>query len=231
MVACLRSAAGVEYPDIQLTISPVAVDDQSWDPLPEHAFQIHVGLMRAHSRGEITLRDADPKSPPHILVNYLKDPRDRDLLRAGIRIVRELVDQPAFTGLCGAEIFPGAEVQADADLDRCLGIWQHSGIRPAPRGWVPARTSVRCRSTGQGACIAALRVVDASIMPAATVGNTNSPTLMIAEKLSDAILGLPPLSPLDVAAGRTRTMKQASDNPGCDAGRQIDDWLCNDGNQ
>ena len=81
MVACLRSAAGVEYPDIQLTISPVAVDDQSWDPLPEHAFQIHVGLMRAHSRGEITLRDADPKSPPHILVNYLKDPRDRDLLR------------------------------------------------------------------------------------------------------------------------------------------------------
>jgi choline dehydrogenase len=201
MVACLRSAAGVEYPDIQLTISPVAVDDQSWDPLPEHAFQIHVGLMRAHSRGEITLRDADPKSAPHILVNYLKDPRDRDLLRAGIRIVRELVDQPAFAGLCGAEIFPGAAVQEDADLDRCLDShlatqWHLSGT--ARMG---ARTDTGAVVDPQGRVhgIAALRVVDASIMPAATNGNTNSPTLMIAEKLSDAILGVPPLSPLDVA--------------------------------
>ncbi len=201
VVACLRSAAGVEYPDIQLTISPVAVDDQSWDPLPEHAFQIHVGLMRAHSRGEITLRDADPKSPPHILVNYLKDPRDRDLLRAGIRIVRELVDQPAFTDLCGAEIFPGAAVQADADLDRCLNShlatqWHLSGTA---RMGASTDTGAVVDPQGRVHGIAALRVVDASIMPAATNGNTNSPTLMIAEKLSDAILGVPPLSPLDVA--------------------------------
>ena len=201
MVACLRSAAGVEYPDIQLTISPVAVDDQSWDPLPEHAFQIHVGLMRAHSRGEITLRDADPKSPPHILVNYLKDPRDRDLLRAGIRIVRELVDQPAFAGLCGAEIFPGAAVQEDADLDRCLDShlatqWHLSGTA---RMGASTDTGAVVDPQGRVHGIAALRVVDASIMPAATNGNTNSPTLMIAEKLSDAILGVPPLSPLDVA--------------------------------
>ena len=201
MVACLRSAAGVEYPDIQLTISPVAVDDQSWDPLPEHAFQIHVGLMRTHSRGEITLRNADPKSPPHILVNYLKDPRDRDLLRAGIRIVRELVDQPAFTGLCGAEIFPGAAAQADADLDRCLDShlatqWHLSGTA---RMGASTDTGAVVDPQGRVHGIAALRVVDASIMPAATNGNTNSPTLMIAEKLSDAILGVPPLSPLDVA--------------------------------
>ena len=201
MVACLRSAAGVEYPDIQLTISPVAVDDQSWDPLPEHAFQIHVGLMRAHSRGEITLRDADPKSPPHILVNYLKDPRDRDLLRAGIRIVRELVDQPAFAGLCGAEIFPGAAVQEDADLDRCLDShlatqWHLSGTA---RMGASTDTGAVVDPQGRVHGIAALRVVDASIMPAATNGNTNSPTLMIAEKLSDAILGVPPLTPLDVA--------------------------------
>ena len=200
MVACLRSAAGVEYPDIQLTISPVAVDDQSWEPLPEHAFQIHVGLMRAHSRGEINLRDADPKSPPHILVNYLKDPRDRDLLRAGIRIVRELVDQPAFTGICGAEIFPGAAVQEDSDLDRCLDShlatqWHLSGTA---RMGASTDTGAVVDPKGKVHGIAALRVVDASIMPAATNGNTNSPTLMIAEKLSDAILGVPPLSPLDV---------------------------------
>ena len=83
-VACVRSDAGVEFPDLQLIISPIAVDDQTWAPLPEHAFQIHVGLMRAHSRGRITLRDAAPASPPRILVNYLKDPRDRELLRKGV---------------------------------------------------------------------------------------------------------------------------------------------------
>ena len=201
MVACLRSAAGVEYPDIQLTISPVAVDDQSWEPLPEHAFQIHVGLMRPYSRGEISLRDANPKSPPRILVNYLKDQRDRDLLRAGIRIARELVDQPAFIGLCGAEIFPGTAVQTDADLDCCLD--SHLATQ-----WHLSGTARMGASTDKGAVvdpkgrvhgIAALRVVDASIMPAATNGNTNSPTLMIAEKLSDAILDIPPLLPLDVA--------------------------------
>ena len=201
MVACLRSSAGVEYPDIQLTISPVAVDDESWSPLPEHAFQIHVGLMRAHSRGEITLRDADPKSPPRILANYLKDPRDRDLLRAGVGIVRELVDQPAFAGLCGAEIFPGAAVQADADLDTCFDShlasqWHLSGT--ARMGAKTDRGAV-VDAEGRVHGIAALRVVDASIMPAATNGNTNSPTIMIAEKLSDAILGAPPLPPLDVA--------------------------------
>ena len=95
-VACVRSGPGVEYPDLQLIISPIAVDDQTWAPLPEHAFQIHVGLMRAHSRGRITLRDADPASAPRILVNYLQDPRDLALLRTGIRLIRELVDQPAF---------------------------------------------------------------------------------------------------------------------------------------
>ena len=201
VVACVRSDKGVEYPDLQLTLSPIAVDDATWAPLQEHAFQIHVGLMRAHSRGEITLRDSDPKSPPRILVNYLKDPRDRDLLRTGIRIVRELVDQPAFAGLCGAEIFPGAAVQADADLDLCLNShlatqWHLSGTA---RMGASTDTGAVVDPQGRVHGIAALRVVDASIMPAATNGNTNSPTLMIAEKLSDAILGVPPLSPLDVA--------------------------------
>ncbi len=119
-VACVRSGAGVEYPDIQLTLSPAAVDDQTWKPLPEHAFQIHVGLMRNFSRGNITLRNADPATPPRILANYLKDPRDRDLLRKGIRIVREIVNQPAFKPFCGEEIYPGNTTQSDSELDVCI---------------------------------------------------------------------------------------------------------------
>jgi choline dehydrogenase len=195
VVACVRSGPGVEYPDLQLTLSPVAVDDETWSPLPEHAFQIHVGLMRAHSRGHITLRDATPTTPPRIQVNYLQDKRDRDLLRKGIQLVRELVQQPAFLPLCGDEIFPGKAAQTDTDLDQLLNThtatqWHLSGT--ARMGSQTDNGAV-VDASGRVHSIAALRVVDASIMPMVTNGNTNAPTIMLAEKLSDDILGLPAL--------------------------------------
>ena len=199
-VACVRSAAGVDYPDIQLTISPAAVDDQTWKPLPEHAFQIHVGLMRGFSRGNITLRNADPASPPRILANYLKDPRDRDLLRKGIRIVREIVNQPSFKPYCGEEMYPGVGSQSDDDLDTCIEEklntqWHLSGT--ARMGSSNNREAV-VGSHGEVHGLSRIRIVDASIMPAATNGNTNSPTIMIAEKLSDSILGKNPLPRIEV---------------------------------
>ena len=199
-VACVRSAAGVEYPDIQLTISPAAVDDQTWKPIPEHAFQIHVGLMRGFSRGNITLRNADPASPPRILANYLKDPRDRDLLRKGIRIVREIVNQPSFKPYCGDEMYPGAGSQSDDDLDTCIEEklntqWHLSGT--ARMGSSNNQEAV-VDPHGKVHGLSRIRIVDASIMPAATNGNTNSPTIMIAEKLSDSILGKTPLPRIEV---------------------------------
>ena len=199
-VACVRSAAGVEYPDIQLTISPAAVDDQTWTPLPEHAFQIHVGLMRNFSRGNITLRDSDPASAPRILANYMKDPRDRDLLLKGIRIVREIANQPAFKPFCGEEIYPGIAAQTDNELNVCLDEklntqWHLSGT--ARMGDSNNREAV-VDPHGKVHGLSKLRIVDASIMPAATNGNTNSPTIMIAEKLSDSILGRTPLPRIEV---------------------------------
>lgn len=194
-VACLRSGPDAEYPDIQLTISPVAVDDKTWQPLPLHAFQIHVGLMQAYSRGQITLRSSDPTEPPKILVNYLQDPRDLDLLRKGIRIVRDLVEQPAFSDLCGEEIYPGNENQTDEELTQCLidktvSQWHLSGT--ARMGGASDSGAV-VNPRGEVYGIDGLRVVDASIMPVVTNGNTNCPTIMLAEKLSDAILGKKPL--------------------------------------
>lgn len=195
VVGCIRSAPGVEYPDLQLVLSPIAVDDETWAPLQEHAFQIHVGLMQAHSRGTIELRDANPASPPRILVNYLKDKRDRDLMRIGIRLIRELVEQPAFAEYKGDEIYPGADAQTDAQLDEYLneGIatqWHLSGTARMGSG---TDNGAVVDADGKVHGIANLRVVDASIMPTVTNGNTNCPTMMIAEKLSDAIQGLPAL--------------------------------------
>ncbi|MEI4196880.1 choline dehydrogenase [Roseovarius sp. E0-M6] len=203
-VACVRSDAGVEYPDLQIIISPIAVDDATWKPLKKHAFQIHVGLMRAHSRGELRLRSADPSAPPRILVNYLKDSRDRALMRKGIRLVRELVEQPAFSDLKGDEIFPGAAAQSDAELDALLNT--HTTTQ-----WHLSCTARMGAETDKGAVVDArgrvhglvgLRVVDASIMPFVTNGNTNAPTIMLAEKLSDDILGHAPLPRIEAEVWR-----------------------------
>ena len=199
VAACLRSDPSVAYPDLQFTLSPIAVDDQTWEPLPEHAFQIHVGLMRAHSRGRITLKSTDPTAPPSILVNYYDDPRDRELMLKGIRIVRNLVRQSAFEELCGEEIFPGDSSQSDEDLNQLLTTntasqWHLSGT--ARMG----RATDQMAVTDANGCVhgvKALRVVDASIMPLVTNGNTNAPAIMIAEKLSDSILGKTPLPEID----------------------------------
>ena len=198
-VACLRSSPEVDYPDIQLTISPVAVDDKTWQPLPMHAFQIHVGLMQAYSRGQIDLRSSDPVDPPRIQVNYLQDTRDMDALRKGVRIVRELVSQEGFAELCGDEVYPGAHIQSDEDIDACL-------IEKTVSQWHLSGTARMGAQTDLGAVVdpngkvhgvEKLRVVDASIMPVVTNGNTNCPTIMLAEKLSDAIMGIAPLARMD----------------------------------
>jgi len=199
VVACVRSNAGVRYPDLQFTLTPVAVDFETWAPLQKHAFQIHVGLMRAHSRGWIELRDANPASPPRIQVNYLQDPRDRELLRKGVHLVRELVAQPAFSQLCGDEIFPGPQALSDEVLDNFLTThtasqWHLSGTSRMGSETDPEAV---VDHVGRVYGVSQLRVVDASIMPFVTNGNTNAPTIMIAEKLSDSILGLAPLSPID----------------------------------
>jgi len=200
-VACIKSGPDAEYPDIQLTQSPIAVDHDTWAPLPEHAFQIHVGLMQAYSRGHIKLRSADPAAPPQILANYLQDPRDREMLLSGIRQVRKLVEQPAYAALAGEEIYPGAQAQTDQQLNDCL-------TERTVSQWHLSGTARMGSATDEGAVVDpegrvygtnSLRVVDASIMPAATNGNTNCPTIMLAEKLSDAILGKPPLSRIDAA--------------------------------
>ena len=200
VVSCVRSSPDIDYPDLQLCLSPIAVDNINWLPIPEHAFQIHVGLMRAHSRGKIELRDANPDSSPSILVNYLHDKRDREAIQNGARIVRNLVAQPAFKALCGDEIFPGNKVQSNEALDayinkHTVSQWHLSctakmGAKADPNAVVDPK--------GRVYGVSRLRVVDASIMPTVTNGNTNSPTIMIAEKLSDDILGNPTLPPVEV---------------------------------
>ena len=116
-------------------------------------------------------------------------------MRKGIRLIRELVEQPAFSDLCGEEIFPGQTVQSNTELDDSLNSHTYTQ-------WHLSGTARMGSKNDKGAVVDTegcvhglhgLRVVDASIMPSVTNGNTNAPTIMIAEKLSDAILGNAPL--------------------------------------
>ncbi|MCC6002610.1 MAG: choline dehydrogenase [Pararhodobacter sp.] len=196
-VAAIRSRPGIDYPDLQLTIAPIAMDGLSWEPVKGHSFQIHVGLMRAASRGRITLASADPAAPPRILCNYLAEPGDVQAMLTGVRLAREIVAQPAFDGLRGDEIAPGSGIDDDAALtqalrENCLSQWHLSGTaRMGPRDDPGAVVDPEGRVHG----IEGLRVIDASIMPEVVNSNTNAPTIMMAEKLADAVLGRAPLPP------------------------------------
>ncbi|WP_397450953.1 choline dehydrogenase [Pseudomonas sp. NA-150] len=193
--AFIRSRAGVEHPDLQLTFMPLAVQPGSVDLVPAHAFQIHIDLMRPTSLGSVTLNSADPHQPPRILFNYLQTEQDRADMRAGARLVREIIDQPAMAAFKGDELVPGPEAQSDAELDawarRVTETGYHASgtCKMGPSDDPEAVVDPQLRVHG----LEGLRVVDASIMPIIVSGNTNAPTVMIAEKASDMIRGFKPL--------------------------------------
>ena len=191
VIACIRSNQSISYPDIQLCVSPIAVDDKTWKPIQEHAFQIHVGLMQTFSRGYLRLADSNPLSDPIICGNYLSDERDIKAICSGIKIVRDLVEAPSFKEICGDEIFPGIKMQSNDELTEAIRThlntqWHLSGT--ASMGEKNNPNAV-VDNHGKVFGVDKLRIVDASIMPRVTNGNTNSPTIMLAEKLSDCILG------------------------------------------
>lgn len=196
-VAFVRSKAGVEYPDIQYHFLPVAIRYDGKAPAEGHGFQAHVGPMRAHSRGRVRLASNDPKVPPTILFNYLKDERDLADFRYCIKLTRKIFAQAAFDEFRGQELAPGTQVQSDEALDEYTRNHIESAYHPCgtlKMGSASDEMAVvdsECRVIG----VDNLRVIDTSIFPRITNGNLNGPAIMTAEKACDHILGnemLPP---------------------------------------
>jgi choline dehydrogenase len=184
----LRSRQGIEHPDLQLTFMPLAIRPGTVEDVGMHSFQVHIDLMRPKSLGRVTIRSADPAAPPSIRFNYLADPRDLDDLRRSVHLTREILGQPALSRYRGEELNPGGAVRSDAAIDDWLRRTIETCYHPVGTcrmGRDPAGSVVddQCRVHG----LAGLRVVDASVMPAIVSGNTNAPTIMIAEKASDLI--------------------------------------------
>lgn len=193
----VRTRPELAQPDIQLWSNPVRMDAELWFPLirrrQEDRITADVILLHPQSRGWLKLRSPDPSAPPAITLNNFSDPADMRTARDGIRIARRIYRTSPQAELTGEELLPGEHLQTDAELDSHIRaqaqVTQHPvGTCSMGRGSMSV-VDPELRVHG----IAGLRVVDASIMPTVPGGNTNGPTIMVAEKASDMILGRAPL--------------------------------------
>ena len=183
----IRSGANEARPDLQLHFVIGKLVDHGRKTAFGHGYSCHVCLLRPKSRGSVTLASADPSAVPAIDPNFLAERVDLDRLVLGFKAMRRILGQPALAAHGARELAASASAQSDAEIEafirnRADTIYHPVGscrMGPGPLDVVDAELRVRG--------IAALRVVDASIMPNIVSGNTNAPTIMIAEKAADMI--------------------------------------------
>jgi choline dehydrogenase len=184
--AFTRSDPTQDRANIQYHVQPLSLD-KFGEPLhPFPAFTASVANLRPTSRGAITLKSADPAQAPAIKPNYLSTPEDRRVAADSIRVTRAIVSQPALKKYAPMEYLPGASIRDDdeAALEKAAGDIGTTIFHPVGTARMgrddDARAVVDARLRVIG--LEGLRVIDASVMPSITSGNTNSPTMMIAEK-------------------------------------------------
>ena len=194
-----RTRPELEWPDVQFLIIPVSMMAQPWFPGWRKGVGHVLGaanvLLRPESRGEVTLRSADPRDKPKIQFNLLQAQADRDAFRRMVRFARRFFETEPASGLVEGQVLPGPDVQTDAEIDAfvrsAIGTAMHPTSTCAMGNGPDAVLDEACRVRG----LEGLRVVDASVMPTIVGGNTNAPVIMVAEKAADMILGQPALEP------------------------------------
>ncbi len=185
----IRSAADEALPDLQFHFSPGKLRNHARDLLflCGEGFSLHVCNLRPKSRGEIRLLSADPFSPLDIRANYLTHPEDIEHMVRGFKLARRIISASAFDAYRGEEIVPGREVVSDDDIRRFIRNKAETIYHPIGTCKMGSDTLAVVDAELRVHGLSGLRVVDASIMPLLVGGNTNAPTVMIAEKASDMI--------------------------------------------
>ncbi|MBW4965987.1 choline dehydrogenase [Pseudoalteromonas sp. CR1] len=187
--AFIRSKPGVEWPDIQYHFLPAAMRYDGRSAFAGHGFQVHVGHNKPKSRGSVTIQSANPEQPPQILFNYLQHKDDIEGFRACVRLTRDIIEQSAFDDYRDEEIQPGKHIQTDEEIDAFVRQAVESAYHPSCSCKMGEDAMAVVNSNTQVHGIEGLRVVDSSIFPTVPNGNLNAPTIMVAEKAADIILG------------------------------------------
>jgi choline dehydrogenase-like flavoprotein len=200
VVAFVRTRGGLPAADVQFHMGAAYYEDHGAETYDGHCMVIAPVLVSPQARGQVWLRSADPFAKPAILTNTLSARDDVESMVAGMRLAREIASQPALREIVLRELKPGAHVaehdELEADLRRRLMLIYHPvGTARMSDTHPEAVVDSQLRVHG----LQALRVVDASIMPLIPRGNTNAPTMMIAERAADLIAGRAPLAPVDPA--------------------------------
>lgn len=197
--AFLRSRPDLDRPDLQVHTVLAIMQDHGKVQVEKDGFTFHVCQLRPESRGRIGLRSADPLADPAIFANYLSAEEDRRAIREGVKMMRDVAAQAAFDPYRGPEYAPGESVRTDAEIDAWIRRTGETIYHPVGTCRMGAAGDAMAVVDGelkvQG--LAGLRVVDASVMPTLVGGNTNAPTIMIAEKAADMIRGRAALAPED----------------------------------
>ncbi|WP_293237179.1 choline dehydrogenase [Paludibacterium sp.] len=196
----IRSGTAFDWPNLQYHFFPLAANYDGSNPVRCHGFQCHVGSMRSLSTGFVKLAGRDPRLPPRLRFNYMAQDADWREFRAGVRLTRDIIAQQALSGFRGREIQPGIAVQSNAEIDAFVRRHAETALHPCCSCKMGAEDDPTAVVDGEGRVHGAsgLRVIDASIMPQIITGNLNAPTIMMAEKLADAIRGHAPLRPANV---------------------------------
>jgi choline dehydrogenase-like flavoprotein len=187
--AFIRSSAEVVTPDLQLHFVIGKLLDHGRKPVFGHGYSCHVCLLQPKSRGSVTLASNDPAAAPHIDPGFFNEIDDMDRMVRGFKLMRTVLQQPALAGLGGRELQASSQAQSDSQIEAFIRnhadtIYHPVGsCRMGPSALGGDVVDAQLRVHG----LQGLRVVDASAMPRIVSGNTNAPTIMMAEKAADMI--------------------------------------------
>jgi choline dehydrogenase len=192
----MRSNDAVTYPNLMFHFLPLAIRYDGSSPVREHGYQVHIGPMSSDARGSVKIKTSDPRHKPSLRFNYLSTERDRREWVEAIRCARHILQQPAFDVFDSGEISPGPAVQSEAQILDWVARDGETAYHPSCtcKMGLDDMAVVDPKTMGVHG-LENVRVVDASVMPYITNGNIYAPTMMLAEKAADLILGNTPLPP------------------------------------